>query len=261
MDLAAAGGGDRPELAFVADRSSGDGRGPVRFQSLLSGSRGCFSGHRGFFGRAVAPAYLARRARDRGHTAAIFQSRCVLRAVAPASWFADQAAQTATEAEPETEPETTPETATPDAPAGETEQASDWGHIGYVLLFAGLIAGFTVVPFVLAPLAYIPVRLSLMLPAIAVAERGASASRIWTATKGNFWRLNLGQFYCLALPVVLAVIYFALTRTDLAETPQEALRDALVMEIIFCFAGLVAITYLSLAYRHFFPEELTKPEG
>lgn len=96
------------------------------------------------------------------------------------------------------------------------------------------------------PFAYPAIRLMPILPAIAIgAPHGAGA--VWRATRGQFWRLYLGTLLA-ALPAL--VPYFFIF--DFKDRTANSLWAA-ALEVSWLVCGLVFVTFLSLAYRHFFP--------
>jgi hypothetical protein len=104
------------------------------------------------------------------------------------------------------------------------------------------------------------VRLSLLLPAIAIGRTdGALATlrTIWTGTRGNTWRLFIGY---AAIPVlcllVLGPIWFAGHRLiggqlgQLASALSEAATDTLNVLV-----GMPLVTFASLCYWQLFSRE------
>lgn len=113
--------------------------------------------------------------------------------------------------------------------------------IGYVL------TGLTVC-------SYLPTRLCLILPARALDHDTITASHIWARTKRRFWPLYLGSVACAMIPTILTAV--------LPLGPEEAGSIALysaVSHIIWLIAGMVGVTFLSLAYRQLFPEMFKAP--
>ena len=102
--------------------------------------------------------------------------------------------------------------------------------VGIVLLMAGV---------------FFMVRLSLLLPAVAVDE-AVNAGRMLERTKGNFWRL-FGVAALSALPFFAALMLF-----DALPLALKAIGTAIVM----LFYAIVNVAVLSIAYR-----ELAGPAG
>ena len=92
---------------------------------------------------------------------------------------------------------------------------------------------------------FFAVRLSLLLPAVAVDE-AVNAGRMLERTKGNFWRL-LGVAILSALPFFATLVLF-----DALPLALKAIGSAIVM----LFYAIVSVAVLSIAYR-----ELAGPAG
>ncbi len=110
------------------------------------------------------------------------------------------------------------------------------------------------VAFLLGPCAallYVPTRLYLLLPAIALHERQHSLRQLWNKTRGNFWRLYLGSGLVFALPFVAIVLQTTLQNDDLTRATNTL--SQVTAELILFTGGIIGVTFLSLAYQHFFP--------
>lgn len=95
-------------------------------------------------------------------------------------------------------------------------------------------------------------RLALVLPGIALGDgAGPTFAEAWRRTRNNTWRLLVGGF-ATALPLLAAVI--ALPYGSEIQSGWEYAVTAVAVEVLGATLGMVAITYLSLAYRHFFGE-------
>lgn len=131
-------------------------------------------------------------------------------------------------------PEPTAVAETPDQISGQTPP--HW-EVSVILIVGALLFG---------PFAYPAIRLMPILPAIAIgAPHGAGA--VWRATRGQFWRLYLGALLA-TLPAF--VPYFIIF--DFKDRLASTLWDA-ATEVSWLVSGLVFVTFMSLAYRHFFP--------
>jgi hypothetical protein len=108
-------------------------------------------------------------------------------------------------------------------------------------------------------LSYVPVRLSLVLPAIALSRRDFSAADSSKATRRNFWRLYLGYFLTFAVPLVLIAFMLSLTGFEEVWTREVAVRESLLFAVVFSFAGMMTVTYMSLVYRHLVQDPATMP--
>lgn len=100
-----------------------------------------------------------------------------------------------------------------------------------------------------APLILVAVRMMLRLPAIAIGERDATLREVWQRTRGNSWRLYIGAAATIAPAHISAYIGNGACDDRFASS-----RMAATIELIWLVAGLVFVTFMSLAYRHFFPE-------
>lgn len=101
--------------------------------------------------------------------------------------------------------------------------------------------------FIATPYAFIPTRLSLKLPAIALQREDVTARQSWLWSKGNFWRLYTGSFACF---VPLGLLTANLHLDDKSRLGY-ALNQSIDM-VIAILSGMIGITFLSLAFRHFF---------
>ncbi len=147
-----------------------------------------------------------------------------------------------------------PEASAPEALDGEGEDGADGdggsGWIPALILIAGA-AAIIIGP--LAALSFVPTRLALLLPAIATSNRHFGLAHSWRATRGFFWRLYLGGIVCLSMPLVLTLTWFSIV--GLADDTSRAgyVREAVALEAIFFVAGMVVVTFLSMAYRKLAP--------
>ncbi len=108
------------------------------------------------------------------------------------------------------------------------------------ILVIALALGVTISLFVLP-------RLSLILPAIALGER-MSLAQAWRATRGNAWRLAMAGLLCSLPPIVP----FALLAWHLDEsTRASSVLVQTINSLAYVLIVTVAVTLLSLAYRHF----------
>ncbi len=99
-----------------------------------------------------------------------------------------------------------------------------------------------------APVALVAVRLMLRLPAIAVGANHVMLQEVWQATRGNSWRLYLGSAATIA-PTNIGMLLC----NAASEDRFLASLSAAAAELIWLAAGLVFVSFMSLAYRHFFP--------
>ena len=120
-------------------------------------------------------------------------------------------------------------------------------------IFAAIALAVVLGP--LAVLSFVPTRLSLILPAIALQADAFTASDSWQATRGNFWRLYLGSFAVMALMMLLFAIYLTLMGAEMAATQAAFVREAVILDAVSFAAGMVLVTFLSLSYRHLVMKE------
>ncbi len=134
-------------------------------------------------------------------------------------------------------PDASPATA---PPSSETDAAVsfDWSET------APWIAGLFIV---FSALSYPAIRLMLILPAIAISDSAAKAGCIWRATQGNFWRLYWGTLATTAALIPWMLLGFA------GEGRESSALASAIFEAVWLIIGLVFLSFLSLAYRHFFP--------
>lgn len=112
--------------------------------------------------------------------------------------------------------------------------------------------GLAALCLVLAPIALVAVRLMLRLPAIAVGDSGVTQRDVWRTTRGNSWRLYLGSLATIA-PTQVGMLVGDLG----AEDRLTASLSSAAVELIWLVAGLIFVTFMSLAYRHFFAEAIS----
>jgi hypothetical protein len=96
---------------------------------------------------------------------------------------------------------------------------------------------------------YLTVRLGIKLVAVALGDSGATLAAIWRATPLSFWRLFWGTTVTV-VPVFAVAISAAWVLGDNPSRPAYAVVNALATAAELPL-GLVSLTFLSLAYRHF----------
>ena len=117
---------------------------------------------------------------------------------------------------------------------------------------------------------FVTFRLSLALPAIALHRTDVGIARAYRATAGNFWRIFWsGMIVTLPVLIVIALLgLFAsgmgevLLGTDdfgrIADPESETFTGYFVSNLISeasgLLLGILAVTTLSLQFRHFFPD-------
>lgn len=102
---------------------------------------------------------------------------------------------------------------------------------------------------------YLVTRLSLLLPARALGHRAVGVGDVWRVTRGNFWRLFAGSLVALLPSYMVSALLSseAETRLHYAWVSAAAMSTLVV-------SGIVEITFLSLAYRHWFGHLLASTE-
>ena len=109
--------------------------------------------------------------------------------------------------------------------------------LGYAMLFVAF---------------HFSVRLSLLLPAVAIGE-SVNAGQIINMTKGNFWRLLGAMLLCglvvlFAVNIVSAVVASVLLAIGLG-TAEVILIINIIISLLAIFALVVNVAVLSIAYR------------
>jgi hypothetical protein len=106
-------------------------------------------------------------------------------------------------------------------------------------------------------------RLSLLLPARAIADRGLTFRQTWVRTRGNTWRLFWGIVVTTVPPLLVAEIAFLVTvgRTlpDSFASKNfvtEMTAVGMVFSAYYLLILPIGIGFLSHAYRHFFQAPL-----
>ena len=61
----------------------------------------------------------------------------------------------------------------------------------------------------------------------------------------------------MAVPLVIVAFMLATTDLDGVRTRESAVWVALLFAVVFTFAGMITVTYMSLAYRHLAPDPET----
>lgn len=137
--------------------------------------------------------------------------------------------------------------------------------LGYLLFFlvsmlifklggsATFTLGAVLAAFLLIVLVF--VRLNLLFPAIAIESVSVTMERSWHLTKGNAWRLILGNLACF-LPVSIAARFFVDWSGELTEAGRWLLASAIAFvgqALAFLTVALLA-AFLSFAYKKLVPE-------
>jgi hypothetical protein len=138
-----------------------------------------------------------------------------------------------------------------DSASSDTQVES--GVVNAGLSFAVLIAGIV-----------LGVKVSIILPAIALSRNDVTISRAWRATAWSWWRMFLGLLLTtlppslvLFMPAMLRIGTWDSNGLPPPETHLGFIRSCLETELGTVLSGLVALSFLSQAFRHFFavPEE------
>jgi hypothetical protein len=104
-------------------------------------------------------------------------------------------------------------------------------------------------------------RLWLILPGIAIGRRDTGISNVWATTRGNTWRIfwsGMLATFPLLFATGFAVYYtFSDIHGDLLasfpyRSKSEFTLNGVGTDLISMTVGMLYVTFLSLAYRHFF---------
>ncbi len=95
-------------------------------------------------------------------------------------------------------------------------------------------------------------RLALLLPAIAIGQN-VSLQELWKRTRSNTWHLFTG-IVLTSLPVLIIMlsIYAYLGFDYQAPTRQAFVVENCLIEVLSLLIGMFSVSFLSVAYRHFF---------
>jgi hypothetical protein len=102
------------------------------------------------------------------------------------------------------------------------------------------------------PVLFVVARCSPILVAVALGWSDVSLGDVWEATRRSTWRLALGPLVCLISLVLPSLIMFRLGSMN----RLSAAVVLTLLDLIEIIGGVVGVSFLSLAFRHFFP---TKP--
>lgn len=161
------------------------------------------------------------------------------------------AVETAAEAEAEKlANESTADTSTRDTTPTETtdaeSEAASMTYIDWTVMALEAVGLILFALAVWAVLGYVPMRLSLALPAIATGNFATPLSRAWAMSRGNFWRLFWGSVLSLLIPATIAVA-FAVTTDDTTRS-GFVLGNTVLSGAIFA-STLIWVGFLSHTYR------------
>ena len=124
----------------------------------------------------------------------------------------------------------------------ETSTTEFWTASG--LVFAGSMA------LLIIPVAsYIPVRISLALPATAIGSAMRTFRTSWLLTRGNFWRLFCGGILS-NWPFWLLMVYTFSSFTAETQSELQFIGDATATTVVICISDLIWVAFFSLSYRH-----------
>jgi hypothetical protein len=101
---------------------------------------------------------------------------------------------------------------------------------------------------------FISARLFLILPARALERDDITLGTVWAATRRNSWRMVWGYVFCLLpMGIVGGGIAFWLFSAAQSRILMAAVWTA--MTLLWVIVGMVSVSFLSLAYRHFFEQD------
>lgn len=114
---------------------------------------------------------------------------------------------------------------------------------GHDIILVGLVA------LVFVPACYLPVRLSLALPATAIGSAQRAFAHSWPATRGHFWRLFGGGFVSYWPAILIGAVTFPLAFSGIQmRLPSVAASSAATAAAFL--SELIWVGFFSLAYRH-----------
>jgi hypothetical protein len=131
------------------------------------------------------------------------------------------------------------------APENDDSTPINWGYL--ITAFAAFLAGI-----------FSLTRLSLRLVSAALDDKRGTIRTIWHNTSWSFWRLFCGTIITF-LPSMLAVVAIPFYDPQQSRLSYAAMNAA--MTLVSTILGMIPLTFLSLAYRHFMmaPSERTAP--
>lgn len=106
-----------------------------------------------------------------------------------------------------------------------------------------------------ALMAYIPVRLSLALPATAIDSPEQTFKHAWAASRGSFLRLFWGGLLSYWPLLVVGAIEFTATGFENPSQLHHVLSQSIGTATSF-LSGLIWVAFFSLAYRHLVPKPI-----
>lgn len=150
-----------------------------------------------------------------------------------------------------------------EASATQSDAKDADGDLSTPLFLGFVVLASPVIFFVFAIPAYLPTRLALVLPAIAIGNTRFGPRESWRLSSGNFWRLYAGSAMAIAPPLVIegALCYPSGLFDHLAWTQWSYVLDSCITELIGFMAGLTGITFLSVAYRYFMGIDTVRTAG
>ena len=125
------------------------------------------------------------------------------------------------------------------------------------IAYSGIVDQIGWMAFLFVLYTYVVTRLSLALPGLALGHDSRPLNRAWNATIGNFWRLGAGSILScgLAILALVGADYGLMKLADMDYLKMSRMQTtvlATLASVIGLFAGMSYVTFLSLAYRHFF---------
>ncbi|MGD9669286.1 MAG: hypothetical protein AB7U75_09525 [Hyphomicrobiaceae bacterium] len=105
------------------------------------------------------------------------------------------------------------------------------------------------------PACYLPVRISLALPATAIGSPKRTFRDSWLVTRSQFWRLFGGgvvSYWPFWLTLALTFRFFMAE----SESQVQFVATSSVQTVALCFSDLIWVAYFSLAYRNLVPEPM-----
>ncbi len=125
-----------------------------------------------------------------------------------------------------------------------------WGDLSLVVAF-----------FVSLLILSVAARAMVILPGVALGHE-TTLGEVWKRTRGNTWRIFTGSMLT-AMPII--VIALALSSMfgslDASLTLTAYVIENTILEVVFIIAGMFGLSFLSLAYRHFFGPIANAPQS
>lgn len=145
------------------------------------------------------------------------------------------------------EPATVSDNTASNAPESTDGHEASKAWSGCSICVAVLAASAVIISAGFAVLLYVPLRISLALPAIAIGRNTRAIRKSWSATRRNYVRLFVGSTVS-TLPICLLSILLVFGIVGTETTRFASSVGSAIGTILGFTIGMVSITFLSLAY-------------